>query len=244
MRHRVLVVLPRIAFAGCATMSADQCATADWRALGFGDGSRGETLVKAARREDACADHGYAMDRAVYDNGRHAGLALYCTSQVAYGLGESGRSYTGVCVAHDEVGFLAAYKRGLELYAFTSAVSSAGSALRSAQNRFDELDGALDQYSNSHRDEGLTTEEHNNLVLGIWAERHYLEKEAIPYWTYAHRYLEEQLDDYKIKVNAANPSIGSLQPRDFPGPEPHDGPTSADARAMLQEVLGALQQGN
>lgn len=244
MRHRVLVVLPIIALAGCATMSADQCATADWRALGFGDGSRGETLVKAARREDACADHGYAMDRAVYDNGRHAGLALYCTSQVAYGLGESGRSYTGVCVAHDEEGFLAAYRRGLELYAFTSAVSSAGSALRSAQNRFDELDGALDQYSNGHRDEGLTTEEHNNLVLGIWAERHYLEKEAIPYWTYAHRYLEEQLDDYKIKVAAANPSIGSLQPRDFPGPEPHDGPTSADARAMLQEVLGALQQGN
>jgi len=233
-----------IALAGCATMSADQCATADWRALGFGDGSRGETLVKAARREDACADHGYAMDRTVYDNGRHAGLALYCTSQVAYGLGESGRSYTGVCVAHDEVGFLVAYKRGLELYAFTSAVSSAGSALRSAQNRFDELDGALDQYSNGHRDEGLTTEEHNNLVLRIWAERHYLEKEALPYWTYAHRYLKEQLDDYKIKVAAANPSIGSLQPRDFPGPEPHDGPTSADARAMLQEVLGALQQGN
>ena len=244
MRHRVLVVLPMIALAGCATMSADQCATADWRALGFEDGSRGETLVKAARREDACADHGYAMNRAVYDNGRHAGLALYCTSQVAYGLGESGRSYTGVCVAHDEVGFLAAYKRGLELYAFTSAVSSAGSALRSAQNRFDELDGVLDQYSNGHRDEGLTTEEHNNLVLGIWAERHYLEKEALPYWTYAHRYLEEQLDDYKIKVAAASPSIGSLQPRDFPGPEPHDGPTSADARAMLQEVLGALQQGN
>ncbi len=244
MRHRVLVVLPMIALAGCATMSADQCATADWRALGFGDGSRGETLVKAARREDACADHGYAMNRAVYDNGRHAGLALYCTSQVAYGLGESGRSYTGVCVAHDEVGFLVAYKRGLELYAFTSAVSSAGSALRSAQNRFDELDGALDQYSNGHRDEGLTTEEHNNLVLRIWAERHYLEKEALPYWTYAHRYLKEQLDDYKIKVAAANPSIGSLQPRDFSGPEPHDGPTSADARAMLQEVLGALQQGN
>jgi len=233
-----------IALAGCATMSADQCATADWRALGFEDGSRGETLVKAARREDACADHGYAMNRAVYDNGRHAGLALYCTSQVAYGLGESGRSYTGVCVAHDEVGFLVAYKRGLELYAFTSAVSSAGSALRSAQNRFDELDGALDQYSNGHRDEGLTTEEHNNLVLRIWAERHYLEKEALPYWTYAHRYLKEQLDDYKIKVAAANPSIGSLQPRDFSGPEPHDGPTSADARAMLQEVLGALQQGN
>ncbi len=242
MRHRVLVVLPLIALTGCATMSADQCATADWRALGFQDGSKGETLVKAERRGDACADHGYAMERAVYDSGRHAGLALFCTSQTAYRLGEAGRSYTGVCVGHDEEGFLAAYRRGLELYAFTSAVSSAGSALRSAQNRYGELDSALDKYSNGHRDAGLTMEEHNNLVLRIWAERHYLEKEAIPYWTYAHRYLEEQLDDYKIKIAAANPSIGSFQPRDFPGPEPHDGPTRADARAMLQEVFGALQQ--
>ncbi len=242
MKHRILVVLPMIVMTGCATMSADQCATADWRALGFEDGSRGETLVKAERRGNACADHGYAMDRAAYDSGRHAGLGLYCTSEVAYSLGESGRSYAGVCVAHDEEGFLAAYRQGLDLYAFTSAVSSAGSELKSAQNRHGELDSELDKYSSGHRDESLTMEEHNNLVLGLWAERRYLEKEAIPYWTYAHRYLQEQLDDYRMKVAAADSSVGSLQPRDFPGPESYDGPTSADARAMLQEVLGALQQ--
>ena len=231
-----------IALSGCATMSADQCATADWRALGFEDGSRGETLVKAERRGNACVDHGYIMDQAAYESGRDAGLGLYCTSEIDYSLGESGRSYTGVCVAHDEEEFIAAYQQGLELYAFTSAVSSAGSKLKSAQNRFGELDSELDKYSSGHRDEGLTMEEHNNLVLQLWSERQYLEKEAIPYWTYAHRYLQEQLDDYRIKVAAADPSIGSLQPRGFPGPEPHDGPTSADARAMLQEVLGALQR--
>lgn len=242
MSHRILAVLPIIALTGCATMSADQCATADWHALGFEDGSRGETLVKAERRGNACADHGYAMDRAVYDNGRHAGLGLYCTSEVAYSLGASGRSYSGVCVAHDEAGFLAAYQQGLELFAFTSAVASAGSALKSAQSRHDELDSELDKYSSGYRDEGLTMEEHNNLVLRLWAERQYLAKEAIPYWTYAHRYLQEQLDGYRIKVAAADPGIGSFQPRAFPGPEPHDGPTSADARAMLQEVLGSLQR--
>ena len=242
MKHRALIVLPMIALSGCATMSADQCATADWRTLGFEDGTRGETLVKAERRGNACVDHGYIMDRAAYESGRDAGLGLYCTSEVAYSLGESGRSYTGVCVAHDEEVFIAAYQHGLELYAFTSAVSSAGSKLKTAQNRYGELDSELDTYSSGHRDEGLTMEEHNNLVLQLWSEREYLEQEAIPYWTYAHRYLQEQLDDYQTKVAAADSSIGSLQPREFPGPEPHDGPTSADARAMLQEVLGALQQ--
>lgn len=146
------------------------------------------------------------MDRAVYDNGRHAGLGLYCTLEVAYSLGASGRSYSGVCVAHDEAGFLAAYQQGLELFAFTSA----GSTLKSAQSRHDELDSELDKYSSGYRDEGLTMEEHNNLVLRLWAERQYLAKEAIPYWTYAHRYPQEQLDDYRIKVAAADPGIGSL----------------------------------
>ena len=83
MSHRILAVLPIIALTGCATMSADQCATADWHALGFEDGSKGETLVKAERRGNACADHGYAMNRAVEDKGRHGGLGRYWPSDVS-----------------------------------------------------------------------------------------------------------------------------------------------------------------
>ena len=129
MNHRVTLILPIVALSGCATMSADQCATADWRSLGFDDGSRGETLVRAERRGNACVEHGYVMDRDAYDNGRQAGLGLYCTTEVAYSLGEAGRSYNGVCSAHEEDDFLAAYQQGLDLHAFTSAVSSAETKL-------------------------------------------------------------------------------------------------------------------
>lgn len=242
MKQIASLVLPMIALSGCATMSADDCATADWRSLGLSDGSRGETLVRAERRGQACADHGYVMDRTAYDDGRHTGLGLYCTNETAQNLGEAGRSYNGVCADHNEESFLAAYQQGLDLFAFTSAVSSAESELRTARSRHSDLDERLDEYSDGYRDEDLTMEQHNNLVLNLWSERKYLENEAIPYWIYAHRFLEEQLVEYQGKVAMADPSAESLKPREFSGPEPHDGPTSAEAREMLSEVPSSLRQ--
>ena len=197
MRTMGWITVVALALQGCATMSVDECATADWRALGFEDGSRGEAPAKAERRANACAKHGYAMDRNAYDGGRHSGLGLYCTEPTGYSLGEAGRTYDGVCADHNEGAFLDAYNRGFELYTFTSAVAAAQSELSAAQRKHDELDAALDKYSGGYRDEGLTMEEHNNMVLGLWAERKYLATEAIPYWQFAHRDLQAQLTEYR-----------------------------------------------
>ena len=76
-------------------------------------------------------------------------------------------------------------------------------------------------------------EEHNNMVLGLWAERKYLATEAIPYWQFAERDLQAQLNEYRAKVTAGDPAVGSLQPRRFPGPDAYNGPTSADARLAM-----------
>ena len=242
MKYRILLTCAVTALSGCATMSVDECAMADWHTLGFEDGSRGETLARAEKRENDCTKHGYAMERPAYERGRHEGLGLYCTPEIGYRLGESGRAYTGVCADHDEGAFLAGYNRGLELFAFSSAVASAGTKLKSARSRHSEIDSKLEEYSGGYRDEGLTMEEHNEMVLGLWAERKYLANEAIPYWSFAHRYLEEELADYTAKVVAGDPSVGSLQPREFPGPDPYTGPTRDDAREMLQEVFSGLRR--
>lgn len=242
MKHRLMLVLFGGLLSGCATMSADQCAIADWRALGFQDGARGETLAMAERRAGDCANHGYAMDRHAYEDGRDSGLGQYCTATTAYELGGAGRRYNGVCAEHDEAAFLDAYNQGFEMFTFASAVSETADELQSARNRHAELDSRLQKYWGGYRDEGLTTEEHNEMVLNVWAERKYLLEEAIPYWTYAHRYSQEQLTEYRAKVAVDDPSIGSLRPRAFPGPEPYTGPTREDARQMLQEVFSSLQQ--
>lgn len=226
---------------GCATMSAEDCTGADWQAIGLTDGTAGQTLAKADRRANDCAKHGVVMDRNAYDAGRDEGLSRFCVEGNAYQLGERGQSYNGVCTNHNEAGFLLAYQKGRELHAFTSAASSARSQLASAEARHDKLDAELDKYWNGYRDEELTMEEHNTMVLELWSEKNYLETEAIPYWRHADAKLSQALSDYRDKVVANDPSIGSqLRPPSFSGPEPWEGPTEADARAMLQEVFSTL----
>ena len=226
---------------GCATMSAEDCTGADWQTLGLADGASGQTLAKADRRANACAKHGISMNRQAYDQGRDQGLRQYCVAGTAYQLGVEGRSYNGVCAQHNEADFLAAYEKGRELFAFTSAASAAADQLASSQQRFNKLDGELDKYWNGYRDEGLSMDEHNTMVLELWSERKYLETEAIPYWRQADAVLSQALSDYRDKVVANDPGIGSrLRPPTFPGPEPWEGPTEADARAMLQEVFSTL----
>ncbi len=226
---------------GCATMSADECSLADWYAVGEADGAAGQMPARADRRASDCLRHDIVMDRARYDAGRNDGLAGYCVAGTGYQLGERGQSYNGVCVDHDEAAFLDAYQKGRELHAFTSAVSAAGSQLTTAEARHRELDGQLEKYWGGYRDEGLSTEEHNERVLRLWSERKYLAEEAIPYWQDAKAALTVALNDYRGRVAAQDPSVGSqLRPPEFPGPKPWEGPTREDARAMLQEVFGTL----
>lgn len=241
----LLAVVATLAIvSGCATMSAEDCGIADWRAVGYDDGKSGAAPAKAERRSNDCAKHGVAMDRSAYDAGRDEGLGVYCRESTGYLLGESGRAYNGVCVNHDESSFLNAYNRGREYRSFTVAVTTAADKRDAAQARHDELDRKLDKYWTGYRDEGLTTEEHNKMVLDLWAERKYLEKTAIPYWSRAHDSLESELGAYRHKVAANDPAIGTLQPTDFSGPRPYTGPTKADARAMLQEVFSSVSQAN
>jgi hypothetical protein len=227
---------------GCATMSAEDCGVADWRTIGFDDGSRGETLARADRRSNDCAKHDVVMDRNAYEAGRDEGLSVYCRESTGYELGESGRAYNGVCVAHNEAAFLAAYDRGREFRSFKVAYATASDQLQAAKARHDELDARLDKYWTGYRDEGLTMEEHNNMVLDLWAERKHLAETSIPYWTHAHAQLKEELADYEQKVAASDPLLGSLEPTSFSGPKPYPGPTKEDARAMLQEVFSTIGQ--
>jgi hypothetical protein len=226
---------------GCATMSAEDCSTADWRLIGLADGSQGQLLSKGDRRGSDCAKHGVAMDRSRYEAGRDEGLAGYCVEGTAYQIGERGQSYNGVCAAHNEADFLAAYEKGLELHAFKAAASSASSQLASARARHEDLDDQLEKYWGGYREEELSAEEHNTMVLELWSERKYLASKAILYWLDADRALTEALNDYRSKVAANDPSIGSqLRPPAYTGPEPWDGPTQEEARAMLEEVFNTL----
>ncbi|MCC2663672.1 MAG: hypothetical protein K0S35_1594 [Geminicoccaceae bacterium] len=82
-----------LALGGCAGMGAEECRTADWRAIGHEDGVQGQSAAYFGTRRKACA-----------------------RPQNGYHLGVHGHPYAGVCLAELEPSFLAAHADGYGLY--------------------------------------------------------------------------------------------------------------------------------
>jgi hypothetical protein len=115
MRSMALTIL-LLALGGCAGMGAEECRTADWRAIGHEDGVQGQSAAYFGTRRKACAEHGVMADFDAYLAGRAAGLAHFCRPQNGYHLGVQGHPYAGVCPAELEPSFLAAHADGYGLY--------------------------------------------------------------------------------------------------------------------------------
>jgi hypothetical protein len=149
--RRLVHILLFFALAGCAGMSKNECLTADWRAIGYEDGAGGAPVSAITPRRQACAKKiGEAPDMDAYLIGRNEGLADYCRPSNGFAVGARGEAYHGVCKDKAVGPFIAAYRRGAELYALESAAIRAGEAVAAAQNdlwsirrRIAEIEAAL-----------------------------------------------------------------------------------------------------
>lgn len=118
---------------GCASMSSDECANSDWRAVGYEDGSNGYPTDRFGGRRKACAKHGITADFQAYQSGRQEGLVEFCQPIRGFNLGTSGRNYNGVCDVALEEEFLDAYRVGHELYSLRANVNNANSQIHSRE---------------------------------------------------------------------------------------------------------------
>lgn len=76
-----LAGLTALVLTGCASqpgLTAEQCASADWRAMGFSDGQSGLAMTALNDEIMACKTHGLEPDLKAYIAGRDTGLATYC----------------------------------------------------------------------------------------------------------------------------------------------------------------------
>lgn len=108
----VLAVL----LSSCASMSEQECLTANWLDQGFRDGRNGEPLTRIEDHRQACAKVGIRPDQRLYFKGRDQGILLYCTADNAIQEGRLGRAYRNACPAHLEHRFLLAYEQGKQIY--------------------------------------------------------------------------------------------------------------------------------
>ena len=102
--------------AGCATLSEEQCLSADWGRIGSVDGTRGRTAGFLANHARACEAVGVTPDRAAWEAGRQQGLRLYCTPERAYAEGRDGSLLSPVCPAELTPQLRAANRRGLDYH--------------------------------------------------------------------------------------------------------------------------------
>jgi hypothetical protein len=136
----IVVAVAVLGLSGCATMSADECVTSDWTAIGFEDGSRGYTADRLGSRRKACAKHGVTPDFAAYQRGHAQGVEAFCQPGRAFSYGVNGGNYNGVCPADMEPEFLEAYNAGHKLYSLRASVNTAASMIYSKEQELDQTE--------------------------------------------------------------------------------------------------------
>lgn len=136
---RLLAAAALLGLAGCASMSADECAMSDWRTIGYEDGARGYTSDRLGQHRKACAKHGVAPDFDEYRAGRDDGLREFCQPTRGFNLGASGGHYNGVCASDQEPYFLDAYRSGQHLHALRSNVQASTYAINARRSELDKV---------------------------------------------------------------------------------------------------------
>ena len=112
----IVIGLLSLTLAACASMNKDECKLANWKTIGYEDGSNGHTQAQIGKHRSACAKHGVAPDFAAYQKGHSHGTSAFCNPSRGFSLGSNGRHYRGMCPKDVEPAFLKAYRTGKKVY--------------------------------------------------------------------------------------------------------------------------------
>ena len=110
------LVIGALVMSGCASMSEEECRSADWRLIGYEDGSAGRSTLRIKQHRENCADHGISPKLDRYLAGHREGLGVYCRPFKAYHLGRAGQDYPAVCPEDLHERLRPAYRNGVRVY--------------------------------------------------------------------------------------------------------------------------------
>ncbi len=115
---------------GCATMSPDECRTADWYLLGEMDARSGRTAAHFASRDRACREAGFPADQQSWREGWEHGLTVFCTAPQGFRFGRDGGRYEPICPGALEPDFLSGYDIGRQMYVLGDRIESLRSEIQ------------------------------------------------------------------------------------------------------------------
>lgn len=143
IKHILILASITLIASACSTMNKSECLNADWRTIGYGDGSRGYKASRISQHRSACAEYGVRPDLNAYNTGREQGLGQYCTPTTGYNRGLSGYRYNGVCAQHNERDFVVALNYGLSVYKEVQVLKKLKSEYRKEQQYIYKLEDEL-----------------------------------------------------------------------------------------------------
>jgi hypothetical protein len=127
--------------AGCASLSKDECMSANWEDIGIRDGANGRPEEYLIQHSTACAKVNVVPDRGAWLHGRERGLERYCVPQRMYSIGEYGGSFDiGVCRNFDQDRLAHAYERGRDVYRLSAELGSIDSEMRGIREQLEKKD--------------------------------------------------------------------------------------------------------
>jgi hypothetical protein len=139
MKNNLLLVLIAGLLASCASMNEKECLNAEWKLIGFEDGSQGKPESSIGNYRKDCAKVNVVPDLARYQLGHKEGARKYCVKNTAYQTGVSGGAYYAVCPADLEQNFLKAYRDGQVLFAVNRDLQNSQARINQFQNDLNAL---------------------------------------------------------------------------------------------------------
>jgi prefoldin subunit 5 len=138
--NTIFILVMLCGLSACASMSKNECLNANWKTIGYEDGSlgRAETMIQQHRK--ACAKVNVSPDLNQYLSGHREGVRVYCKKSTGYQLGVSGGAYANICPADLEPLFLKAYRIGQELFSIRQEISRIESAVTGYRNSIADLE--------------------------------------------------------------------------------------------------------
>ncbi len=160
----LLLTLTAALLSGCAGMSEQACVTADWRTIGFEDGTRGQAVGRIGTYRQSCSKYGVAPELDSYRAGHDEGVEIYCRASNGFETGHSGATYQGVCPSSMESDFLSAYNSGRQLFELESALRQIDSRIASNERGKQNIKQELVDIAATIAADGTSAEERVRLV--------------------------------------------------------------------------------
>jgi hypothetical protein len=137
----ILLAAAALASTGCASLSKNECLSANWVDIGVRDGANGRAEEYLIQHSKACSKVNVTPDRDAWLDGRVRGLERFCVPYRAYQIGEQGTGFdVGICRGFDEGRLADAHHKGLDVYHTRNAIGSLDSEIRDIRVTLDRKD--------------------------------------------------------------------------------------------------------